>query len=330
MWRTLGYNGRVPDHDFLTGDSRYNSYGAFLRTRFGCRVHKVIVDAGFTCPNRDGTVGLGGCTYCDNEAFRPPTADRHLPVKEQVERGIGFLRRRYPAQKFIAYFQPFTNTYATLEELAPLYESALDHPDVCGLAVGTRADCIDETKVAWFENLGHRTFVTLEYGMESIHDRTLRRINRGHDFRAFEDAVRLTRNHGVFVCAHIILGFPWETREEMLEMARAISDLGVNFVKLHHLHVVTGTALGQEYIERPFPLLSFDEYVDLVVLFLERLSPEVCVERLYGLAPEHRLLGPVWRKGRGEVRQAIERALAAKNTRQGRLFVGNPSNLQSL
>ncbi len=291
-----------------------------LRERFGCRVYKVIVDAGFTCPNRDGTVAAGGCTYCNNDAFRPRAVDRLNPIPEQVRQGIDYLRRRYRARRFIVYFQPYSNTYAPLGHLIPLYESALDHPEVIGLAVGTRADCVDDAKIAWFENLARSRFVSLEYGLESIHDETLSRINRGHDYRCWFDAVSRTRNRGIGICAHLILGFPWETREQMLAAADSVSQAGIDFLKLHHLHVVTNTIMGREYQKKPFPLLGFEEYVDLVVDFLELLKPEIALQRLFGLAPEEQLLGPCWGKSKAEIQYAIEQRLAARDTYQGRLF----------
>ncbi len=304
----------------FAGGARYNAYGPFLKEKFGCRVYKVIVDGGFTCPNRDGTVAIGGCTYCNNDSFRPGAVSRLKPIAEQVESGIAYLRRRYRARKFIVYFQPFTNTYAPLEKLVPLYESALDHPDVVGLAVGTRPDCVDEAKVAWFEQLARRRFVTLEYGLESIYDKTLMRINRGHDFRCWLDAIHLTRDRGIALCAHLILGFPWESREEMLAMANAVSEVGLDFLKLHHLHVVRHTALGREYERQPFALLGYKEYLDLVIEFLERLSPRIRMERLFGLAPENLLLGPHWGKTKAEIQYDIEQALVKRSTWQGRLF----------
>lgn len=312
------YNGDMSGAALSFSGRRYNSYGTFLRRKFGCRVNKVIVDAGFTCPNRDGTAGFGGCTYCDNDAFRPPSADRTLPLPVQIETGMRFLRRRYGAEKFIVYFQPFSNTYAPLEELVPLYESALAHEDVVGLAVGTRADCVDEAKISWFETLARRSFVTLEYGLESVHDATLERIRRGHDYARFVRALDMTKGRGIFTCAHVILGFPWETAEAMLQAADAISKLGVDFVKLHQLHIVRNTAMGAEYERSPFPLPAFEDYVDLVVRFLERLSPRVCVERLSAVAPAERLLGPIWGKSRAEVQRAVESELAARDTWQGR------------
>ncbi len=234
---------------------RYNAYGRFLKERFGRRVYKVSVDAGFSCPNRDGTVAVGGCIYCNNDSFRPRTANRLKSVSEQVREGIEFFRRRNNAEKFIIYFQPFTNTHAPLEELIPLYETALSHPDVVGISIGTRPDCIDEDKLAWLEKAASIHFVTLEYGLQSVYDTTLARIHRGHNFQCWLDAMQRTRDRGIRLCAHLILGFPWESREEMLRAAEVISDKGLDFLKLHHLHVVRGTELENEYRSKPFPLL---------------------------------------------------------------------------
>jgi radical SAM protein (TIGR01212 family) len=308
------------------GGKRYNSFGSYLKEKFGCRVYKVIADAGFTCPNRDGTVAVGGCTYCNNDAFRPQAVERLKPVSDQVRLGIQYLKRRYAARRFIVYFQPYTNTYAPLERLVPLYESALDHPDVIGLAVGTRADCIDDLKLAWFENLARSRFVSLEYGLESIYDPTLTRINRGHDFACWLGAVAKTHNRGIAICAHLILGFPWESREQMLAEADAVSQAGIDYLKLHHLHVVRGTAMGREFQNRPFRLLEFGEYVELVVDFLERLDPGIKLQRLFGLAPEEQLLGPLWGKSKAEMQYGIERRLAERGTFQGRLFQKTPQS----
>jgi len=302
------------------GGSRYNAYGPFLRAKFGCRVYKVIVAAGFTCPNRDGTIAAGGCTYCDNDSFKPRAVAQLNPIQQQVREGIDYLRMRYRATKFIVYFQPFTNTHAPRETLRSLYEQALDHPDVVGLAVGTRPDCVDDAKLDLFQDLARDYFVTLEYGLESIYDSTLLKISRGHDFSCSLDAIRRTRNRGVWISAHLILGFPWETRAQILQMAGAVSNIGIDFLKLHHLHVVRHTVLGRDYRESPFPLLSFEDYVDLVVDFLERLNPAVRLERLFGLAPKEYLLGPQWGKTKAEVQYEIETRLARRDTFQGRLF----------
>jgi uncharacterized protein len=303
----------------ISDKRRYSSYGNFLRTKFGCKVYKVSVDGGFNCPNRDGTVGTGGCTYCNNDSFRPATATRLKSVQAQAAEGIEYLKNRYGARKFVIYFQPFTNTHAALEALIPLYEAAISHPDVVGLSVGTRPDCVDENKIAWFEKLARTHFVTLEYGLQSIHDSTLARINRGHDYQCWADAMDRTRNRGIWLCAHLILGFPWETREDMLAAAEALSDKGVDFLKLHHFHVVRNTPLGDEYQRQPFPLLGFEEYSDLVVDFLERLNPAIHIERLFGFAPADQLIGPIWGKTKSEIRRHIEQRLLARNTYQGRL-----------
>jgi len=300
---------------------RYNPYGRFLKEKFGCRVYKVSVDAGFSCPNRDGTVAEGGCTYCNNDSFRAKSADRFKSVSEQVREGIGFLRAHSGADKFIVYFQPFSNTHAPLQELIPLYESAIDHPDVVGISLGTRPDCIDEAKIAWLANLARTHFVTLEYGLQSIHDATLKRINRGHDFQCWVNAMRQTRDRGIWLCTHLILGFPWETRDEMLQAAGALSDHGVNILKLHHLHVVRDTVLEREYRGSPFPLPGLEEYAELVVDFLERLSPDIYIERFFGTAPKDQLVGPIWGKSKAEIRGFIEQRLVARQTWQGKQFV---------
>jgi uncharacterized protein len=297
----------------------YRSYGRFLRDTFGCRVYKVSVDAGLTCPNRDGTVAVGGCIYCNNDSFRPKSADRRKSVSEQVREGIDYLRKRYAAEKFIAYFQPYTNTHAPLDVLVPLYEAALDHPDVVGISLGTRPDCIDEDKLHWLETLATQRFVTVEYGLQSICDSTLARINRGHTFQCWLDAMQCTRNRGIWLGTHLILGFPWETREEMLYMAGALSGKGLNFLKLHHFHVVRDTKLAGMHAEKPFLLPTLEEYADLVVDFVERLSPDIFLERLFGTAPESQLIGPLWGKSPSEIRHVIDRRFADRNVRQGAL-----------
>jgi uncharacterized protein len=307
-------------HGPFPGGARYNSYGAFLRERFQCRVSKITVDAGFTCPNRDGTLGTGGCIYCNNDAFRPAAVPRGAPVAAQVEKAISYMSRRYRARKFIVYFQPYSNTYAPLETLIPLYESALDHPDVVGIAVGTRPDCVDEAKLSWFEKLARTKFVTLEYGLESIRDRTLERIRRGHDFACWLSAMARTRGRGIHISAHLILGFPWEAREEILATPAAISHVGLDFLKLHHLHVVRGTELARQYVDAPFRLPDYESYVDLVVGFLELLNPAIRLERLFGIAPENLLLGPHWNKTKAEIQHDIEQALELRGTWQGRRY----------
>jgi len=287
----------------------FNSYGRFLRDRFGCRVYKVSVDAGFNCPNRDGALSMDGCAYCNNDSFRPPTANHLKSVSRQMSDGMDYLRRRYGAEKFIAYFQPATNTYAPLAVLEPLYEEAVAHPDIVGIAIGTRPDCVDESKLTWLQGLAKKYFVTIEYGLQSACDETLRRINRGHDLQCWKKAVALTRNRGISIGTHLILGFPWESRDDMLRGAEIVSDAGVNFLKLHQLHIVQGSLLADEYKSRTFPLPTLEEYAELVADFLARLSPEIYIERLFGTAPADQLLAPIWGKSKAEIQRFIEQTI---------------------
>ena len=285
------------------------SYGRFLRDKFGCRVYKVSLDAGFSCPNRDGLLSTAGCAYCNGDSFRPKTSDRIKPIEQQLAEGMDFLRRRYGAGKFIAYFQPATNTYAPLEVLAPLYETALKHADVIGLAVGTRPDCIDEEKLAWLQRFAEKYFITIEYGLQSASDDTLRRINRGHDVASWRTAVGMTRGRGIYIGTHLILGFPWESREQALSGARIVSEAGIDFLKLHHLHIVRGSSLAEEYMNRPFHLPGLEEYTNLVTDFLGRLNPDIHIERLFATAPPDQLIAPVWGKSKAEILRYIEKAV---------------------
>ncbi len=298
---------------------RYRSFGQHLRDLYHAPVFKVNVDAGFTCPNRDGAVSVGGCIYCNNDSFRPSACSSAAPVRRQIEQGIPYLRRRYGAEKFIVYFQPFTNTYAPVGTLERLYREALAAPGVVGLAIGTRPDCVDEEKLRLLEELGREHFVLVEYGLQSIHDRTLRFINRGHDRACFERAVAMTAGRGIGIGAHLILGFPTETREEMLAMAEAVSELPVGFLKLHQLQVVKGTALERLYAERPFPTLGYGEYLDLVADFLERLAPDIVIQRLFASAPEEILVAPVWDRTRSEFLQDLDSRMEQRESFQGKL-----------
>ena len=296
---------------------RFRSYNHWLKERFGERVYKVVVDAGFTCPNRDGTVATGGCTYCNNSSFRPPSAIKTDPIREQVRDGIAYIRKRFHANKFIIYFQPFSNTYAVTEYLRRLYTDAIDHPEVVGLAIGTRADCVDEQKIRMIDDIGRQTFVSLEFGVESIYDDTLRRVNRGHDYAAVLRAVNLIRGTSLHLGAHLILGFPWETREQWLSMADEMSRLRVDMVKIHHLHVVRGTALAAEYARQPFPVLEYDAYLDLLCDFVERLDPGIVIERMFGEAPFGLLVAPNWKRSKNDLVLDIQRRFEERNVIQG-------------
>ena len=303
---------------------RYRSFGTFMRTKFGFTVYKVNVDAGFTCPNRDGTLGLSGCIYCNNDSFRPNSCKPTLSLAEQIGNGINHIKKRYKANKFIVYFQPYTNTYAPIETLRELYTEALTQPDIIGLAIGTRPDAIDEQKISMLEELAQKHFILIEYGLQSIYDKSLTFINRGHDYAAFLKAVNMTRNRGIHIGAHLIAGFPTETREEMLAMAEEISSLGIGFLKVHQLQVIKDTPLADMYKENPFYTFGYGEYVDFIVDFIERTSPDIVFQRLFATAPESILIAPDWGKSRHRMLSDIEKRLEARDTYQGSKYLRQP------
>jgi radical SAM protein (TIGR01212 family) len=296
---------------------RYHAFGPHLKDLYGQPVYKVNVDAGFTCPNRDGTLSVGGCSYCNNDSFRPSACSSTISVRKQIERGIPYLRRRYGAERFIVYFQPYTNTYATVAVLERLYREALDNPGVVGLAIGTRPDCVDKEKIALLEDLAKDRFILVEYGLQSIYDQTLKFINRGHDYACFKRAVEMTSGSQIKVGAHLILGFPTETRDEMLAMADELSTLPIGFLKLHQLQVIKGTVLADVYESKPFPTLGYDEYQVLVAEFLERLSPDIVLQRLFAAAPEDILVAPVWNRTRSEFLRDLDAYMEARGCYQG-------------
>jgi radical SAM protein (TIGR01212 family) len=299
---------------------RYRSFGPFMRTTFGFTVYKVNVDAGFTCPNRDGTLGLTGCIYCNNDSFRPNSCKPTLSLSEQVSNGTDHIRKRYKANKFIVYFQPYTNTYAPLETLRELYTEALDQPDVIGLAIGTRPDAVDAEKMGMLEELAAKHFILIEYGLQSIYDKSLEFINRGHDYAAFLRAVNMTKGRGIHIGAHLIAGFPTETLDEMLAMAEEISSLPIGFLKVHQLQVVKDTPLADLYREKPFFTFGYREYLDFIVDFIERTTPEIVFQRLFATAPDSILVAPDWGRSRYEILKDIEQRLEARNTQQGKKY----------
>jgi uncharacterized protein len=297
-----------------------NSYNNFLKEKFGCRVHKVSVDLGFTCPNRDGSVARGGCIYCNNDSFVPPYARSRFSMGTQINNGISYLKKRFKAKKFIVYFQAYTNTYDRVERLEELYREALRYEDVIGIAVGTRSDCIDEEKLDLFENLAKECFVSIELGIESIYDKTLEYMNRGHDYRSVVDAINLATDRGIHIGGHIMLGMPTETEEEMLETAREISVIGIDSLKIHNLHIVKNTPLARVFASSPFHLFGYNEYIDFVIRFLEHLSPEIIVERLFTDTPRDLLIAPIWNKSHSQILGGIKDELVCRKTYQGRLF----------
>lgn len=301
-------------------EKRYNSYNNYLREKFGCRVNKVSVDMGFTCPNRDGTLARGGCVYCNNDTFVPPYARARYSMHEQITSGIGYLKWRFKARKFIIYFQAYTNTYDDPDTLERMYREALKYDGVVGIAVGTRSDCIDEEKLKIFDRLARECYVSLEYGIESIYDRTLQFMNRGHDYESVLRAIEMSKGRGYEIGAHVIVGMPTETRAEMLAMADEVSTLGIDSFKVHNLHIVKNTQLERMYRDNPFPLFGYEEYVDFIIEFMERLSPDIVLERFFTDTPHDLLVAPDWGKSHLQVLQRIEAELERRNTFQGRLF----------
>lgn len=310
-------------------ERRFNSYSSYFRKHFGTRVQKVSIDAGFSCPNRDGTKGTGGCTYCNNDAFNPSYCVPEKSVTRQIEEGISFHKKRYRrVDSYLAYFQAYSNTYASVEVLRNLYEEALKYPGVTGLIIGTRPDCIDKDKLDLLKELSQRCYLAVEYGIESCYNKTLKRINRGHTFEEAEKAVMDTAAQGINAGAHFIFGLPGESREEMLAEAAIISKLPLKTVKFHQLQIIRGTAMELEFKENPsdFNLFAFDEYLDFFIRFLERLNPDIVVERFTGEAPPRFLSGTLWGKKRtDQIVALIERRLEELDTWQGRLYIQNTS-----
>lgn len=298
---------------------RYYSYGSFLRARFGQRVHKVSIDAGFTCPNVDGTVAVGGCNFCDNRSFSPSRRVRRRPIDEQIDEGIRRLAQRYRAEHFLAYFQPATNTYAPVATLRPLYEAALAHPRVVGLAIGTRPDCVPDDVLDLLGELAQKHYLSVEYGLQTIHDRSLDWMNRGHHYDAFVDAVTRSRGRGFEICAHVMLGLPGESRDDMLATAAEIARLQLDAVKIHNLYAVRNTPLADDVLAGRVRLLERDEYVSTLVDFLERLPSRCIVERVSGDAPPDFFVAPAWCLDKPAVRAALDAELLRRNTWQGRL-----------
>lgn len=310
---------------YLWGDNRrFNSYSGYFRRMFGSRVQKLSVNAGLSCPNRDGTIGSGGCTFCSNEAFTPSYCQPAKGVRRQIEEGIEFHRNRYrEAERYLVYFQSFSNTYAPLEQLRSLFEEALSVPQVMGVIVGTRPDCVDEEKLDYFAELSQRCHVVLEYGVESCYDDTLRAIHRGHDFACAVRAIEQTAARGIPVGAHFILGLPGENRRMWQDQIAQINALPLTTLKFHQLQLFKGTAMAEEYRLHPERYQFFDreEYLDLIVDLVERMRPDLVLERFAGEAPPRFQAGPTWGLIRNEQLWTLfERLLEKRDTFQGRLY----------
>ncbi|WP_440421750.1 TIGR01212 family radical SAM protein [Prevotella merdae] len=272
----------------------YNDYGAWMRRLFPFRVQKISIDAGFSCPNRDGHISHGGCTFCDNRTFNPSYCQPSKSITEQITEGKEFFRHKYPDMKYLAYFQAFSNTYATLDTLQRRYEEALSAEDVVGIVIGTRPDCVSDEILNYLESLNQQTFMIVEYGIESVSDDTLRRVNRGHNFECSRRAIIETHNRGILTGAHIILGLPGESAEDNVRQANIISALPIDILKLHQLQIIRGTQLAAEYERQPFNLYTADEYIDLCRRYIERLRPDMVLERFVSQSPKELLVAPKW------------------------------------
>lgn len=273
---------------------KYVEFGPWLQSELGCKVQKISVNAGMTCPNRDGTLGTGGCTFCNNQTFNPAYCRTEKSVTQQLEEGKQFFARKYPTMKYLAYFQAYTNTYAELDRLVSLYEEALRVPDVVGLVIGTRPDCMPDNLLDYLEELNRRTFLIVEYGVESANDETLLRINRGHTFLQSCEAIRRTAERGIRVGAHVILGFPWEPFDELMRQAEEIGRLPLTTLKLHQLQIIRGTQLAREYAEHPWAVPTAEEYIDLVLNYISRLPYGLVMERFVSQSPPEMVIAPQW------------------------------------
>lgn len=272
----------------------YKDYSHWIREQFPFRVQKISVDAAFSCPNRDGRLSLGGCTFCDNKTFNPSYCDRGKSITQQLEEGKAFFAKKYPEMKYLAYFQAYSNTYAPLEELKRKYEEALAVDDVVGLVIGTRPDCVSDEALDYLQQLNQRTFLIVEYGIESANDNTLRRINRGHTFDCSRQAIIKAHQRGIITCGHIILGLPGEDEEEMLRQASTISQLPLDILKLHQLQIIKGTPLAKEYEAHPFHVFSAEEYVNLVIRYVSQLRNDLVLERFVSQSPPNMVIAPKW------------------------------------
>lgn len=306
----------------MDNSMRYNDFAGFLAGEFPFKVQKISVNAGFTCPNRDGTKGFGGCTYCNNQTFNPAYCRDDRSVTMQLEEGKRFFARKYPQMKYLAYFQAYTNTYGELELLKRMYEEALSVEGVVGLVIGTRPDCMPDSLLDYLEEVNRRTFLLVEYGIESADDRTLERINRGHSFACTEDAVRRTAARGIRTGGHVILGLPGESREDLIKQAERLSELPLTTLKMHQLQLIRGTRMAHEYALHPeeFHLFSADEYIDLVIDYVEHLRPDLILERFVSQSPRELLIAPDWGLKNHEFTDRVKKRMKERDAWQGKAY----------
>ena len=305
----------------------YNDFSRYIRRVFpDFKVQKISIDAGFTCPNRDGTVGRGGCTYCNNRIFNPDYCKAEKSVARQLSEGKLFFSRKYPKMKYLAYFQAYTNTYGELEHLKSLYQEALAQEGIVGLIIGTRPDCMSDKLLDFLQQLSQKTYVEVEYGIESTNDATLKRINRGHDFATSIDAIQRTAERGIVVGGHVILGLPGEEHDELIHQAMQINKLSLTIIKLHQLQIIRGTSLAREYTEHPedFHLCQVDQYIDLVIDYIEHLRPDIVVERFVSQSPKEWLIAPDWGLKNYEFIEKVKKEMKKRASYQGKVFDCEP------
>lgn len=309
----------------LISNRRYNDYSSFIKKKFNERVQKISLDTGFTCPNRDGTKGVGGCTYCNNNSFNPDYCEPKKSITNQLDEGISFFKDRYKTQQYLAYFQAYTNTYGDIQLIKELYTEAINHPKVIGLVIGTRPDCINEELVNFLSHLAKNHYISLEFGIESTLNRSLEKINRCHTFEETVAAYDLAKDKGLHLGAHIIMGLPGESREDMLHHAEKLNKLPINTLKIHHLQIVKHTKMALQYKEDPsyFQLFSIDEYLDFITDFIALLRPNIIIERFISQSPYHLLIAPKWGLKNFEIVPKIENKLIEKDLWQGKLLDNN-------
>lgn len=300
-------------------DSFYNDFSTWIRSKFDFRVQKISIDAGMTCPNRDGKISHGGCIFCDNRTFNPSYCHKHDSITEQLNAGKKFFSRKYPEMKYLAYFQAFTNTYAPLDTLKSYYEEALAVEDVVGLVIGTRPDCVSEELLNYLAELSKRTFVLVEYGIESANNETLKRINRGHDFECCRRAIDETHKRGILVGGHIILGLPGEDAEESIRQAEIISSLPLDILKMHQMQIIRNTRLAELYTKHPFHVYSVEEYIQLIARYIQHLRTSLVLERFVSQSPANLLIAPKWGLKNYEFTNLLHNYLRENNIRQGSL-----------
>ena len=298
----------------------YYDYGTWIRSRFPFRVQKISIDAGFTCPNRDGRLSTGGCIYCDNRPFNPAYCQRQDSITRQLQAGKQFFARKYPEMKYLAYFQAYTNTYASIDHLRQLYEEALQVEDVVGIVIGTRPDCVSDELLDYLEDLNQRCFLIVEYGVESANDETLRRINRGHTFEQSRLAIEKTHQRGILTGAHIILGLPGEDAQESLRQASLISSLPIDILKIHQMQIIRGTRLADEFAQKPFHIYSVDEYIRLIAAYIQRLRKDLVLERFVSQSPKEMRIAPQWGLKNHEFTDLLNNYLKAHDIHQGDLL----------